>query len=143
MKLNSYALKGKRKLRVYPFFLPLYKISYYIYIGETVKDAAYYADQDFKGSDLVDGVRIDTNAQAVQMSHADHGVVHLMLLKGVMENPSSVIAHEALHISWDICERFGILLSPENHEAQAYILQEIHMSAELAHKDYLKRYKIK
>lgn len=107
-----------------------------------MKDAAFYADQDFRGLELVEGIDADTNAQAVRIYHKDHGTQHLMLLFHGMKDPAPIIAHEALHLSWDICERMGIILTPENHEAQAYIMQEVFKSALNAMKDYGKRYKI-
>lgn len=143
----TYALKGHKHLRVYQPTLPLYNIPYYIYIGRTVSDAAKYAETDHPGVGFEELVTANTGAYAINLIHPEHGSSYCMLFgTELFESdefcPLGTIAHEALHLSWFIGNDLGLIYEYDNHEAQAYMMQDIIETTVEALKDYAKRYKL-
>jgi len=138
---NPYTVKGSNKVRAYEPVLPLYNAPYFIYIGNTVRDAA-------DGAQLELGKRFDpkitpnTGAKAISMEHPEKGVSYVILLGiDIQLDIFTVAAHEALHLSWWMLDDRGVELSPENHEAQAYVLQDIFGELKNAIEEYNKFYK--
>ena len=52
-------------------------------------------------------------------------------------------AHESVHVSWDILDRVGVKITPDNHEAQAYLVDYIFDMCKTAVEHYIKTYKLK
>lgn len=144
--IKDYTLKGLTKTRIYDAEIPLYDIPFTIYIADTMKKAANAADKEFGGATFQDDISPATVAYACRLQHPKHGPAFLMLLNTSHvgdKTLASTIAHEALHLSWFVCDTVGINPTWEEHEAQAYILQHITDVSQAALVHYAKKHKIK
>lgn len=136
-----YTVKGSNKVRTYQMTLPLYGTPYIVYIGPTLHDAG-------KGLEIEFGIESDTigsAALAKQIYHKDYGNMHIMLLDANTTSLpiNSIIAHESTHLSWWILEHVGVEIDANNHEAQAYVLENIFTNVCKAVEEYNKFYKPK
>lgn len=140
---KPYTVKGSNKVRAYEAILPLYGIHYYIYIGETPLDAGAAATLEL-GKGFNPEISPNTGAKAITMVHPEKGTSYVVLLGTKVPLDIYMVAcHEALHLSWWMADAVGIELYPENHEAQAYILQNIFLELKNAIEEYNNAYKPK
>lgn len=103
----------------YDFTVPLYGVSVYIYIAEEMSNNVSAINNDFGLSSS------NVNFQGKSIQFSNNKETKFAMLFKDDDNLDKVITHESLHISWYICEYVGIGLTPNNHEAQAYILEYI------------------
>lgn len=109
----------REKSTRYDFTIPLYDVEITIYVSDKMSNNVDAINSDFKMS--VENDKCE--AKSVQFGN-DRGTRFAMLFKEGSEI-DKLIAHESLHISWYVCEYLGIKLSPNNHEAQAYLIEYI------------------
>jgi hypothetical protein len=108
--------------------LPLYNISYYVFVGDTMLDTCKYFDKVFKGSFYSKDPNVYTSGAYCSKSISTEGDVYFSLLfsrEFLKQNKNSLIAHEGLHLTYFIGEYLGLIFDIENHEAQTYMLQDI------------------
>jgi hypothetical protein len=109
----------KAKHTRYDFNVPLYDVSVYVYISNDMSNNISAINNDFG----LNSTNVNSQGKSIQFSN-NKETKFAMLFKND-DNLDKVITHESLHISWYICEYVGIGLTPNNHEAQAYILEYI------------------
>ena len=138
--LKSVKIKGMSGVRMYSTTLPLYRIQYNVLVGENVQDCARAVEEMFPGLSVVQDISPDTGGYAASIQHPEEGYNFFMLLSpNVNSEIPGICAHESLHLSWFICNVLGIKVSWKNHEAQAYIMQEIFNTSMAAFNDYTNR----
>ena len=111
------------KADAYRIDIPIYDLSVYVYIGETIKKSAKALNKAFPGMDLKLGN--DINAYAIKAEHDQTGdALFAILLKRAPLTTTSIatITHEAYHITNYLTEYIGIKQDFGNDEAQAYML---------------------
>jgi hypothetical protein len=134
-------IKGAdKKLRCYIFKVPLYEMSYKVYIGKNLKASIDACELDYKGLDL----KLDhkfTDAYAGVVNHFSNGEEFIMLLSpDVSRGIDGIIAHESLHLAWYITDYCDIQCDPDNHEALAYVLTHIVNNVHKAMNNYNKKF---
>lgn len=139
MSIKSVKVKGTSGARKYSFTLSLYNISYDVFVGETIHHAANAAQITYPGLSLKEDVGPQIGGYAIELSHPEEGLSFLILLTPDISNTDKIpgiCAHESLHLSWFISDALGIKNKKNNHEPQAYILQEIFNNCMRAYTDY-------
>jgi len=62
------------------------------------------------------------------LTHPQHGL-HLVVIINTKDRDAEsimgTIVHECTHLSWYVMEGVGIEVSPDNHEIQCYIMEEM------------------
>lgn len=141
MSVKSKKVKKVKGARIYDFELPLYGVHYSVIIAENIEDSAKAAEQIYEGLTLTE-VGPDTGGYAAKIMHPHVGIDFFILLTPGVSSPEiipGICAHESLHISWYICNLLGIRPKWDNHEPQAYILQELFNNCMEAYNDYTNR----
>lgn len=139
---ENYSYKGIPGLRVYEVWVPIYKIPIHFYIGKTIADTS-------KGINATWNVDIGSNADGTAMilEEAETGdKAFIIRLSPGIRNPDNLaktIVHECLHMSWYVLDYVGVEIDADNHEAQAYLQEDIFDSIRICVKDYLKKNKLK
>lgn len=144
MKLDNQALKCHKQLRVYDFPIDLYSKHVSIYIGKNIAEAAAGAEFEYKGLDLSD-LKGGAGGYAIRATNDGHmaNIILLSLDAAKSDNLLVICAHESVHVSWDILGGVGIEITPDNHEAQAYLMDHIFGACKWAIEHYIKTYKLK
>lgn len=57
--------------------------------------------------------------------HKDGVIIDVIWLNSKIPIDSSIIAHESLHIAYNILKRIGLCMSDSSEEAYAYLMQHI------------------
>ena len=106
---------------------PLFHINYDVFVSRSMEAMVKHVGSLYPGLEL----KVESNVvgYACRVHHSEYGT-GLFILISTEEFPhrppvSSTIVHECVHLSWDIMEGVGIDVTPENHEAQAYIMEEL------------------
>lgn len=102
------------------FVVPLYNVTVEIYVSKDMASC-------IKTINNVHSLKVENSkceAKSLMFTSCSE-VRFAMLFQDNGHDLSPFIAHEALHLSWYICDYVGISINGKNHEAQAYLLEHI------------------
>lgn len=142
MSIKSVKVKGTSGARKYSSTLSLYNIPYDVFVGETIHHAANAAEVTYPGLSLQESVGPQTGGYTASLTHPEEGTSFFILLTPDISDTDKIpgiCAHESLHLSWFISNALGIKNKWNNHEPQAYILQEIFDNCMKAYTDFTNR----
>tara|TARA_R110002020_G_scaffold448039_3_gene660682 strand:+ start:1127 stop:1474 length:348 start_codon:yes stop_codon:yes gene_type:complete len=99
--------------------IPLYGGNIKVYIG----DSNLFLDHMVNkySADLSDSVNATTKGLCFTLSNSIGEQLTGMWLPS--DYSVAILAHEALHATWYIQDYFGVKVSADNNESQAYLLQ--------------------
>lgn len=124
----------------YNIELPLYNLNIDVYMSHCSGYARKQIEEDYPG--LKTSITRNTAAWSGRASHKKVGISFILMvvldIETGFDDIDSTIVHECLHISYYICESLGIGLTPDNHEAQAYILECVYKNTIQAKEDFIK-----
>ncbi len=104
--------------------IPLYDVEVIVYFSKGMAEVV----QDLEVIYDITGVGKNGGAKALKITNGN-GQNKFILIYAVGKlqhwDVNDIIAHEALHMSWMLCDYLGIKIDAMNHEPQAYILENI------------------
>jgi len=107
-------------VKKYTFYVPIYSRRVYVYIGDDYKDINKKVNKDYKIEESGDKANY-LEASVVEMTHKGEGLVdNLFLLPSNVEQHT--VAHECVHMAWDILDLVGVRVEADNNEALAYLV---------------------
>lgn len=122
------------------FLMPLFPANYSIMIGGSMKQCIDSVLTTFEGLKLSD-IELNQTGHSMSVVHHAHGTHFIMIIvqdgKTNPMNTLKTIVHEANHICWFILEWLGISITPDNHEIQSYMLEEIVSKAVKCNEEFL------
>ena len=108
-------------VKAYKIDMPIYRQVVKLYIGNTFKEANEKVEKDY-------GLEKDdchfTQGRVMTVTHKEDGYIHFLLILP-SEVEASLLAHEAVHLAWDILEHVEVKVDYNNHEALTYLVGHI------------------
>ena len=108
--------------------LPLFHIYYNVIVTNSMRDAEDLLQELFPGLQLK--IETDVCGYCALVSHFSMGRQLILIINtedmGIDKpNLISTVYHECTHLSWYIMDNLGITVDGDNHEIQAYLMEEL------------------
>lgn len=107
-----------------PGNLPLYDIPYEIIVGKGINDVVKHGESLFPGASLIKAR--DFEAYACKMQHPEKKTRYMLLVDVTNEEQlATLIAGEAVAMSWYMMEHVNLQCDTKNHDSQKHIVKAI------------------
>ena len=98
--------------------VPIYKTTVFVVVGESDEVASKYFKRFYLDDEGIQGMRYDNGTEA-RVFLSDSRLCYVRF----GENPThECIAHELMHVTFDILRKVGIYHTSESEESYAYLL---------------------
>lgn len=123
---------------------PLFHTSYEVLVGPSMIDLVDHVQEMFPGLNLKDEVSPDSMGYSLFITNRKVGssMLALIVLRDDQTYPTvyDTIVHESVHLSWAIIDLVGVKINEDNHEVQAYLVEQINFEIrkvlEIAKKEF-------
>lgn len=109
------------------FKFPLFHLSYDVMVSDSMQEIKELLEEIHPGITL--DLDEDCTGYTCVISHPQHGsYMYVLINTAEVEGFPSItrrITHECTHLSWEIMDYVGVKVDADNHETQAYIMEEL------------------
>lgn len=106
---------------------PLFHIHYDVIVGSDMEEMGDLVKEMHPGVELK--LDVECTGYSCILTHPVHGsTLYIMIDTTERTGAPSIlrrITHECTHMSWDILDAVGVKITVNNHEVQAYLMEEL------------------
>ena len=108
---------------------PLFHVQYQVCVGDSMAELMDHIQELHPGLDLCGSVTPNHVGYTLFITNSIKGsaMFVLIVLRDAEDYPTmyDTIIHECVHLSWAIIDLVGVKINEENHETQAYLVENL------------------